>query len=146
MNQDFVEKATEFHGHLGPFLVLGLRMGVYAKDFIKPMNYKDIKAELFINPLNTPESCIIDGIQFSSGCTVGKRNLIIKEAESKGIECTFQGNNKSIKIKVKEMTIGVIKHNLSDHHHSHHHHGTPEDVSNDILEKDFDALFDYETR
>ena len=37
-------------------------------------------------------------------------------------------------------------HNLSDHHHSHHHHGTPEDVSHDILEKDFEALFDYETK
>ncbi|TFF87713.1 MAG: hypothetical protein EU549_04230 [Promethearchaeota archaeon] len=146
LDKEFLNNAIEFHGHLGPYLVLGLKMGSFAKNYIEPKSYKDISAELLINPLETPESCIIDGIQFSSSCTTGKRNLKINLKDSKGIEATFKGNNREIHIKVKDMALGVIKHNLSDHHHSHHSHGTTEDVARDILSKDVEALFEYDKK
>ncbi|MBD3230828.1 MAG: hypothetical protein GF329_21805 [Candidatus Lokiarchaeota archaeon] len=146
LDEEYLEDATKFHGHLGPFLVLGLKMGSFAKKYIKPRDIKDITADVFINPLKTPESCVIDGIQISSGCTTGKRNLNINLKESKGIEVIFKGNDKEIFIKVKDMTLGVIKHNLSDHHGSHHSHGTVEDVARNISKKDFDALFEIEKK
>jgi formylmethanofuran dehydrogenase subunit E len=146
INEEVIKKAIDFHGHLGPFLILGLKMGSYAREYIKPNDIHDISAEIRIEPLKTPESCIIDGVQFTSGCTTGKCNLEIKKRDGKGIEATFKGNNKEIIIKVKDMTLGVIRHNLSDHHGSHHSHGTVEDVAHDILHKDFDALFEYEKR
>ena len=171
MKKDIIQKAKNFHGHLGPFLVLGLKMGTYAKEYIKPKDFKEMSAVVLINPLKTPESCAIDGIQFSSCCTTGKCNLIVKEKDSPGIECIFKGNNRMIKITVKDMALGVIKHKLSDHnhhyhdhsldhhdtfdplhqediiHHQHFHdHGSVEDVAYEIIGLDFDALFYYECK
>ncbi|MHA1269544.1 MAG: FmdE family protein [Candidatus Helarchaeota archaeon] len=144
MKDEILKMAIKFHGHLGPFLVLGLKMGEYAKNYIKPVDFKDISAEVTLSLLKPPESCILDGIQISSGCTIGKRNLIINESETPSIKAIFKGNNREIIIKVKEIALGVIRHNLSDHHGAHHHHESPEDLAKDILEKDFESLFDFE--
>ncbi|MHA1229255.1 MAG: formylmethanofuran dehydrogenase subunit E family protein [Candidatus Helarchaeota archaeon] len=146
MEKELIDKAVLFHGHLGPFLILGLKMGQMAIDYLKPSNYNEISAEVLINPLSTPESCVIDGIQVSTCCTTGKRNLIVKEKNTPGIEAIFIGKDKKIEIKVKDIALGVIKHKLSDHHHSHHSHGTVEDVANEIIDQENDALFDYELK
>jgi len=143
LNDDFLKNAVNFHGHLGPFLILGLKMGEFAKNYIQPVDYKDISASILIEPLETPLSCILDGIQIASGCTIGKRNIEVKQRDSKGIEAIFEGNNHKIWIKVNDIALGVILHNLTDHHGSNHHHGSMEDVAKDIIEKDFDALFEY---
>ena len=146
LNENNIQEAVRFHGHLGPFLVLGLKMGKFAKEYINPRDFKDIEVEIFIHPFKTPESCIIDGIQFSSGCTIGKKNLIIKESDKKEIKAIFRGNNKELNIKVKDLVVNIIKHKLSDHHGAGHSHGTIEDVAKEIIDKNIEDLFDYEKK
>jgi formylmethanofuran dehydrogenase subunit E len=55
---NLIEKAADLHGHLGPFLVLGVRMGETAKKILKTANLQ-VTAKL---PLSTPFSCVLDGI------------------------------------------------------------------------------------
>jgi len=65
---------VRFHGHLGPFLVAGLRMGSLALRLLKHSGYRGIEAVVETGS-DPPLSCLVDGIQVASGCTVGKGNL-----------------------------------------------------------------------
>ena len=66
-----------FHGHLGPYVVLGYRMGRFARKFLGK-NPFGLRAEVFTGS-TPPISCLVDGIQVGSGCTLGKGNVSIKE-------------------------------------------------------------------
>lgn len=66
-------QAARFHGHLGPWLVLGLKAGRYARRKLGASPF-DLRARVFCPP-HTPYTCFVDGIQFSSGCTMGKGNV-----------------------------------------------------------------------
>jgi len=73
-SEDFLLKAIEFHGHLGPYLVLGLKAGLFANQIF---GRKPMKTEAFIKTKTTPpQSCFADGVQFSTGCTLGKGDNI----------------------------------------------------------------------
>ena len=77
----------EFHGHLGPYVVLGFRAARLACKLLHSPGYFDMSCEV-TSPLSPPHSCFIDGIQVGSGCTLGKNNLKVKEGES--ISCVFR--------------------------------------------------------
>jgi len=71
-----MKKASELHGHMGPFLVIGVRIGRAAEQILNPENQqnKELRASVKV-PLSTPFSCILDGIQSTTHCTVGNRRL-----------------------------------------------------------------------
>lgn len=69
-----LDDATIFHGHKGPFLVIGYRAGIYALEILKPEKKFDLEVEAFL-PYKKPYSCILDGLQCSTGCTLGKGNM-----------------------------------------------------------------------
>lgn len=72
-----LKEAVRFHGHMGPFLVLGFKMGLLAK---KILNCDPFTATAEIHTgKRPPSSCILDGIQFTSGCTLGKGNIRLEE-------------------------------------------------------------------
>jgi formylmethanofuran dehydrogenase subunit E len=64
----------KFHGHLGPYVVIGFRMGAIAREKLEGK----LKAVSFTGS-QTPLSCIIDGVQYSSSCTMGKGNISVLE-------------------------------------------------------------------
>jgi formylmethanofuran dehydrogenase subunit E len=41
-------RAVEFHGHLGPFLVLGIRMDVIARFMLKAQNHNNLTAMMYV--------------------------------------------------------------------------------------------------
>jgi formylmethanofuran dehydrogenase subunit E len=97
-----IKNAARLHGHLGPFLVIGVRMGCLAKRYLEGDNKSGRRLEVSIKtPLSTPFSCVIDGIQASTSCTVGNRKLRI-ENSAKEIIARFklQNSKKIIKISV----------------------------------------------
>jgi formylmethanofuran dehydrogenase subunit E len=65
--------AARFHGHLGPWLVLGLRAGTLAARRLGGTPFER-RATVWCPP-HRPCSCFLDGVQFSSGCTLGKANI-----------------------------------------------------------------------
>jgi formylmethanofuran dehydrogenase subunit E len=71
-----LKQLKRFHGHLGPFVVIGYRMGAIAR---KKLEGK-IEAVVFTGT-KVPLSCIVDGIQFASSCTLGKGNISVLEKE-----------------------------------------------------------------
>lgn len=71
---DDIQMLKAFHGHLGPWVFAGMRMGRYALKRLSADPHFGIEAEAWC-PAATPTSCILDGIQFSTGCTLGKQNI-----------------------------------------------------------------------
>ncbi|MCX6651554.1 MAG: formylmethanofuran dehydrogenase subunit E family protein [Methanomassiliicoccales archaeon] len=69
-----LRRLADFHGHLGPYVLLGYRMGLMAKSYFPGKFFATV-----FTGTETPVSCLIDGVQFSSSCTMGKGNLGIKE-------------------------------------------------------------------
>ena len=67
--------AVQFHGHLGPWATAGLRAGMAGRRAVGAEGYFDLEV-LAEGPLvRPPNSCFLDGLQVSTGATMGKRNL-----------------------------------------------------------------------
>ncbi len=71
-----LKQLKRFHGHLGPFVVVGYRMGAIARKRLEGR----MEAVVFTGS-KVPLSCIIDGIQFASSCTLGKGNISVQEKD-----------------------------------------------------------------
>ncbi|MFA5330873.1 MAG: formylmethanofuran dehydrogenase subunit E family protein [Methanoregula sp.] len=95
-----VADLAAFHGHLGPFIVLGYRIGKYAKEQFCNDPF-ELSASVYCAG-KPPESCIVDGVQLGSGCTLGKRNIGI--VESPEIRCVFTTQGKTLTVTPKPET------------------------------------------
>jgi formylmethanofuran dehydrogenase subunit E len=112
---DIMNKAAEFHGHLGPFLAIGVRMGLLAKKTLKSNGFRDLS--VIVNTGNNPPlSCVVDGIQVATGCTLGKGNIAVTNLNE--ISAAFHAKHKAIKVKMKTEVFQNLKSELL--------HGNPE--------------------
>jgi formylmethanofuran dehydrogenase subunit E len=68
-----LEQAAQFHGHLGPWLALGLKAGLHARRALGATPF-ELTARVHC-PARPPYSCFVDGVQVGSGCTLGKGNV-----------------------------------------------------------------------
>ena len=93
-----IEELKKFHGHLGPYAAIGFKMGSFA---VEKMRVRGKKLKCVVRTgIKPPISCIIDGIQFSSSCTLGKGNI---KVEDEGVaEAVFFRNDKKLKIRLKD--------------------------------------------
>jgi len=73
-----IEQGVRLHGHLGPYLVAGIRMGLLALELLGSSGYFGLSATSDAGT-ETPLACLSDGIQIGSGCTTGKGNLRVTE-------------------------------------------------------------------
>ena len=85
-----------FHGHLGVYVTLGLRMGAIGKRRFG--HYKGLRALVEARP-EPPMRCVLDGIQFSSGCTMGKGNIALEPASEPAV--TFEKEGRRLRIVLK---------------------------------------------
>jgi formylmethanofuran dehydrogenase subunit E len=85
-----------FHGHLGVYVTLGLRMGAIGKRRFG--HYKGLTANVR-SRLEPPMRCVLDGIQFSSGCTMGKGNIALESGSDP--EVTFEKEGHRLRITLR---------------------------------------------
>ena|SRR3989338_10290168 len=115
-NKRLLKDAIDFHGHLGPYLVLGILMGELAIKKLRCKKHFGIGA-IVRGAIKKPVSCLIDGIQISTGCTYGKGN--IEKKNGKTIQVLFKNleNNKGIRINLNKNLIVRLGH-LNGHKES----------------------------
>jgi formylmethanofuran dehydrogenase subunit E len=111
-----INKAVDFHGHLGPFLVIGVRMGSLAKEILDVGVGDSDKLRIAARlPLLTPFSCILDGIQATTQCTVGNQKLRIENSQARIIVSFEQQNSdKTLRIHVNPKIIEGLKDRYSE--------------------------------
>ncbi len=74
-----LEGLRDFHGHLGPYAIIGLRMGQIAKRELG--DYKGMTATVYCS-LVPPVRCLVDGVQMGSSCTFGKANINLRPGKN----------------------------------------------------------------
>ncbi len=72
---DDLKEAAEFHGHLCPGLTIGYRA---ARAALQRMGLSRAYDEELVCVVEN-DSCSVDAVQYLSGCTFGKGNLIFKD-------------------------------------------------------------------
>lgn len=75
MQSDDLRDAIQFHGHLCPGLSLGYRV---AKAALRELNADRPEDEELVAVVEN-DSCAVDAIQFITGCTLGKGNLVFHD-------------------------------------------------------------------
>ena len=79
LDKDPIVLIERFHGHVGPYVVLGYISGRLAQERLGANAFK-LEADVSAGS-RPPMSCFVDGVQLGSGCTTGKGNLTIHEEE-----------------------------------------------------------------
>ena len=94
-------ETVRFHGHDGPFLALGYRLGRYLVKTLKPRGIMDL--EITVNTKMTkPLTCVIDGLQCSTLATLGKGNLITKATNRQSIIVRVRKGNRRSSFRMSE--------------------------------------------
>jgi len=100
MDKRTLKRAVEFHGHLGPYLVLGILAGEAGIERTGAGKHFGLEVKVY-GAGQRPRSCLIDGLQLSTGATFGKGN--IRKARGRGIRIEVRNlkNNKQAEISLK---------------------------------------------
>jgi formylmethanofuran dehydrogenase subunit E len=70
------------HGHVGPWNVLGWRIGQAAlREFDTKWGWHELDIICYV-PIKTPYSCMADGVVIGSGNTIGRLDLRLAEVVS----------------------------------------------------------------
>ena len=96
VSKELLDEAVRFHGHLGPFLVLGLRMSLRAE---KTLGEKPEKCAVETANIK-PFLCAVDGIKVGIGC----KSVTVQEGD--GLVAHFSIlDGKMVTIRVKRALI-----------------------------------------
>ena len=125
-----------FHGHLGPYVVLGYRMGRIALEVSGSDGHFDISAEVH-SPVKPPKSCLIDGVQLGSGCTLGKGNITVFEYKGPAYVIFTTQSGQSVTIRLRSEIPGLINRLINDK--------GVEAAGEDLLGREAKSLFEVKT-
>ncbi len=92
-----LDGAIKFHGHLCPMFYLGLRMGELALSELGRGREEGAKLIAQVEFRN----CIADGIQYATGATFGKNNLVYLEHGKFAASFHDVVSDKKIRVRVK---------------------------------------------
>jgi len=107
-----LKAAASLHGHFGPFLTLGVRIGLAG---LRELGAKEGDTQLHIAAAleyALPFSCMLDGIQTATKCTVGNQRLSWKESRELGAMFLLENTGRQIEVKVNKTVIRELSRKL----------------------------------
>jgi len=127
-----LNETIKFHGHLGPYLVLGVLAGEVALKKLRCKKYFGLEVKVW-GAGEKPKSCLIDGLQLSTGATYGKGN--IQKLDGRTIKIKFYNklNHKKINLSFKSDLIQRLR-QARTHHDS-------EILAKKLYSESWDKLF-----
>jgi len=101
VSQGLVEKAKEFHGHICPFVVLGLRASEIAleKLGLARAGEKETIGEEILAIVEC-NNCFTDGVQVATGCTLGNNSLIYLDTGKNAVTIVRRGDWRGVRVYV----------------------------------------------
>ena len=103
-----VTLTNELHGHLGIYAVVGAKMGIRVRDYFA-IGLDDLYIVSYTGKY-PPLSCMNDGLQVSTGATVGHGLIEIADTKEKGAYADFTFKEHKIRVRLKdEYRVQVIK-------------------------------------
>jgi pyrimidine-specific ribonucleoside hydrolase len=103
---------NELHGHLGIYAIIGVKMGLRAREFFN-IGIDDIKVITYAGR-KTPLSCMNDGLQVSTGGTLG-HGLIFLADDAKTIPmAVLSYKDRTVIIKLKDEYINIVRNDIKN--------------------------------
>jgi len=106
--------AERFHGHLGPYVLIGQRIGECAMRALSAERYFGVEVIVACSG-KPPQSCLVDGLQVSTGATYGKRNITIVEAPEIKVTVTDKKTNRKLGFTLADRARTTIAQMGKDH-------------------------------
>lgn len=100
----------ELHGHIGIYAIIGVKMGLRAREYFN-IGLDDLYIESHAG-LSPPYSCLNDGLQVSTGSSLGHGLIHAEATSSPGVSATFAFKGKSVLISLKEHIVSRMKHDI----------------------------------
>jgi pyrimidine-specific ribonucleoside hydrolase len=102
----------EFHGHLGVFSIVGAKMGIRARElFGVGPDMLEVTTYAGTRP---PYSCLNDGIQVSTGATLGMGTIHLAKEKKVSPSAVFTYNNRSVKITLKQEYLEQVEADIDE--------------------------------
>jgi inosine-uridine nucleoside N-ribohydrolase/formylmethanofuran dehydrogenase subunit E len=102
----------EFHGHLGVFSIVGAKMGIRARELFGVGT--DMLEVTTYAGLRPPYSCLNDGIQVSTGATLGMGTINVSADSIVRPEAVFTHKGRSIRISLKKEYLGRVDSDINE--------------------------------
>lgn len=116
-----LKQARAFHGHLGPFLALGARMGLAG---IRELGSRAKEEPLRVTARlkdAVPFSCVLDGLQVTTKCTMGNKRLMLEnDANQIAAKFELQSVGETVEILVNPTFLTELKTQLLEKRVSPH--------------------------
>ena len=95
--EGLLHEAESIHGHLCPFVSLGVKAGQYAMHKLNTgsTGMEEVVAIVECN------NCFTDGIQVVTGCTFGNNALIFRDWGKTAVTVALRGNGKGLRLVVR---------------------------------------------
>jgi len=101
---------NNLHEHLGPHNIIGVKMGLYAKDLLNAEKF-EVRVESEAGT-ETPISCLNDGIMIATGATLGGGK--IENVASGESAATFYYDERTVKLELKPEVREEIRRHSGD--------------------------------
>jgi len=91
---------NEFHGHLGTYSLVGVKMGIHARERLGAA-LDDLEVLSFAGDA-PPLSCMNDGLQVSTGATVGRGTIQVDRKGGTRPEAEFVRGGDRLRLRLKD--------------------------------------------
>ncbi|MDR2139089.1 MAG: nucleoside hydrolase [Tannerella sp.] len=103
---------SELHGHLGIYAVIGVKMGIRAREYFN-IGVDDIEVTSYAG-LRPPVSCLNDGLQVSTGATLGHGLIRVSPEERVSPEATFTFKDRTLRLRLKPTYAQQIRRDVEE--------------------------------
>ena len=96
-----LEAAREFHGHICPYVALGVRASTMALDELgaERLDFRGSVEEALLAVVEC-NNCFVDGVQITTGCTLGNNSLIYFDLGKNALTLARRGSWEGVRIYV----------------------------------------------
>jgi pyrimidine-specific ribonucleoside hydrolase len=98
---------NELHGHLGIYAIIGVKMGIRAREYFN-IGFDDMAVLSFAGQ-KPPLSCLNDGLQASTGATLGHGLIKVSDDPQSKPEAVFALKNRKIRISLEKETAEMVR-------------------------------------
>lgn len=100
---------NEIHGHLGIYSTLGAKMGCLAMSLHDGDDEPEVLSYAGSQP---PVSCFNDGLQVSTGATMGHGLFLLSDEKDKRVEALFTWKSETLRLRLKTEYVRIIQEDI----------------------------------
>jgi formylmethanofuran dehydrogenase subunit E len=104
----WLAQVVQFHGHLGPSVVAGARMGMAGLRDVGAKGYFDVEVVCEGPFAQPPQACFLDGLQVATGATLGKRTLHWVQADQIAVRLKNTKTGKTVVVRPTATLVALL--------------------------------------